>query len=206
MGFQRVEIRAEGVACRRGERLLFRDFGLTAASGTLTEIVGPNGAGKSSLLRILAGLLKAESGTVAVIADGRALGRDDEPPSSLMHYLGHLDALKNPMTARENLVFAARWFGAAHGPDAALERVGLAAQGELPVGYLSAGQRRRLALGRCWMLGRPLWLLDEPTAALDTAGRALAADLIGAHLAAGGTALAATHEPILAGAAQASVA
>ena len=206
MGFQRVEIRAEGVACRRGERLLFRDFGLTAACGTLTEIVGPNGAGKSSLLRILAGLLKAESGTVAVIADGRALGRDDEPPSSLMHYLGHLDALKNPMTARENLVFAARWFGAAHGPHAALERVGLAAQGELPVGYLSAGQRRRLALGRCWMLGRPLWLLDEPTAALDTAGRALAADLIGAHLAAGGTALAATHEPILAGAAQASVA
>ena len=206
MGFQRVEIRAGGIACRRGERLLFRDFGLTAASGTLTEIVGPNGAGKSSLLRILAGLLKAEAGTVAVVADGRVLGRDDEPPSGLMHYLGHLDALKNPMTARENLAFAARWFGAAHGLAAALERVGLKAPGELPVGYLSAGQRRRLALGRCWMIARPLWLLDEPTAALDAAGRALAAELIAAHLAAGGTALAATHEPILAGAAQAMIA
>lgn len=197
MGFQRVEIRAEGVACRRGERLLFRDFGLTAACGTLTEIVGPNGAGKSSLLRILAGLLKAESGTVAVIADGRALGRDDEPPSSLMHYLGHLDALKNPMTARENLVFAARWFGAAHGPDAALERVGLAAQGELPVGYLSAGQRRRLALGRCWMLGRPLWLLDEPTAALDPARAAAIAELVRRLAGEGLTMVVTTHDVAL---------
>ena len=125
------------------------------------------------------------------------------PDRSLRH------ADRNRRAERGGQEFAAahpRRFGAAHGPDAALERVGLAAQGELPVGYLSAGQRRRLALGRCWMLGRPLWLLDEPTAALDTAGRALAADLIGAHLAAGGTALAATHEPILAGAAQASVA
>lgn len=192
-----MEIRAEGLACRRGERLLFRGLRFAAQPGRLTEITGPNGAGKSSLLRILAGLMKPEAGTIQLLRDGAALTRDDEPPAAFIHFLGHQDALKSQMTALETLDFAARWAGAVQTPDAALTRLGLAAQADLPVGVLSAGQKRRLALARCWMGGRPLWLLDEPTASLDAAGKALAAALIADHLTAGGTVAAATHEPIL---------
>ena len=197
MALDAVEIRAEGLACRRGERLLFEGVGLSAGPGALLEIVGTNGSGKTSLLRILAGLLKAEAGSVTLLNKGRALTREDEPPATFFHYLGHHDALKSQMSVRENLAFAAAWFGAAYGVDDALAGLGLSAQADLPVAYLSAGQRRRVALARCWMTARPLWLLDEPTASLDANGRTLVAGLIKAHLDAGGTVLTATHEPIL---------
>jgi heme exporter protein A len=150
--------------------------------------------------------MRPEAGHVTLLRDGQALTRDDEPPSAFFHFLGHQDALKSQMTALEALAFAARWSGAAHDPETALTRLGLAAQADLPVGVLSAGQKRRLALARCWMGGRALWLLDEPTASLDSAGKALVAALIAGHLGAGGTVVAATHEPILADAAQVAVA
>jgi heme exporter protein A len=200
-----IEIRVENLTCRRGERLLFAGLSHVAHSGRLIEVVGPNGTGKTSFLRILAGLLKAEAGEVTYLRDGQPLG-EDEPPSSLIHYAGHLDALKTQMTVRENLGFAASYFSASGDQDAALKRVGLWAQGDLPVAYLSAGQRRRLALARCALIARPVWLLDEPLAALDEPGRRLVTDVIGAHLAVGGLVLAATHEPIAADAERLSIA
>ncbi len=187
-----VEVTGEGLSCRRGDRLLFTELSLRAPPGALTTLTGPNGSGKTSLLRIIAGLLKPEAGAVTL---SRA-GATDEDPAGLLHYLGHHDALKAQMTARENLAFAARWHGAVHDAGAALERMGLTRQADLPVGYFSAGQRRRAAFARCWMIGRPVWLLDEPTAALDAAGRAAMLELIAAHVAAGGTVIAATHEPL----------
>lgn len=195
-----IEVKGEALSCRRGDRLLFEDLSLTARPGTLTAITGPNGTGKTSLLRILAGLLKPEAGRVVF-----AGAADAAEPADLVHYLGHHDALKSQLTARENLDFAARWHGAAHGVDEALAQLGLKRQADLPVGYFSAGQRRRAALARCWMTGRPVWLLDEPTASLDAAGRALVIELIGAHVAAGGTAIAATHETLIDGAAEVGV-
>lgn len=191
---QGVAIEGVGLACRRGERLLFEGLSFQARPG-LTEIVGPNGAGKTSLLRILAGLMKPFAGRVAVTLGGAALP-DELPPARLLHLSSHADSLKTQMTARENLGFAAAWFGAVHGTGAALDRLGLMRQADLPVGLLSAGQRRRLALARCWMLGRPLWLLDEPIASLDAAGRTLVADLLAGHIADGGTVVAATHDPL----------
>ncbi|MFT3810663.1 MAG: heme ABC exporter ATP-binding protein CcmA [Micropepsaceae bacterium] len=196
-----VKVTGEGLSCRRGDRLLFCGLSFEAAPGSLSAVTGPNGSGKTSLLRMIAGLLKPEAGTLRVAEAGR-----DEVAADLLHYLGHHDALKSQMTARENLVFAARWFGAGRAPGDALERLGLSRQADLPVGYFSAGQRKRTALARCWMLGRPLWLLDEPTAALDAAGRALVIELIAAHAAGGGTVIAATHEPLGAGAAEIAVA
>ena len=194
-----IEIRVENLACRRGERLLFSGLSLIARSGQMIEVTGANGTGKTSFLRILAGLLKAEAGTVSVLRNGKPAG-EDEPSAALLHYAGHLDALKSQMTAQENLAFAASYFAAPGDQAACLQRMGLAAQADLPVAYLSAGQRRRLALARCALLARPVWLLDEPTAALDAAGRLLVADLISGHLASGGLVIAATHEPILAAA------
>lgn len=198
-----VEVNGEGLSCRRGDRLLFENLSLSAKPGTLTAITGPNGSGKTSLLRIIAGLLKPEAGTLSVTRVGAG---DEDDPADLLHYLGHHDALKSQLTARENLAFAARWQGAAHEAGDALARLGLKAQADLPVGYFSAGQRRRAAFARCFMVGRPLWLLDEPTAALDSAGRRVVIDLIAAHVAAGGTAIAATHEELIPGAAELRVA
>lgn len=199
-----VSVQGDGLSCRRGDRLLFEGLSLAARPGTLTVIVGPNGSGKTSLLRMIAGLLKPEAGRIAMARSGER--PEDEEPGALLHYLGHQDALKNQMTARENLAFAARWHGARGDPGAALGRLGLAGQADLPVGYFSAGQRRRAAFARCWMIGRPLWLLDEPTAALDAAGRTLVVELISAHVAAGGTVIAATHEALAQGAAEISLA
>lgn len=124
MALDAVEIRADGLSCRRGERRLFQGIALAAVPGRLLEIAGANGAGKTSLLRILAGLLKPEAGGVTLLRSGRALTRDDDPPAAFLHYLGHQDALKAQLTAQENLAFAAAWFGARETPAAALARLG----------------------------------------------------------------------------------
>ncbi len=192
-----MKLEADGLACRRGERVLFRDLRFAVSSGAMIEVTGANGAGKSSLLRMLAGLMQAEAGTITYSLNGKALTKDDEPSHNLIHYLGHFDGLKTQMTPLENLGFAARYFGGQTSAETALARVGLSAQAELPVGYLSAGQRRRLSLARCLVLARPLWLLDEPASALDDAGKKLVGEIIAAHVAGGGIVLAATHERLV---------
>ncbi|MCC6917933.1 MAG: heme ABC exporter ATP-binding protein CcmA [Alphaproteobacteria bacterium] len=188
-----ITLDARDLACRRGERVLFSGLSFSAGPG-LTEIVGPNGAGKTSLLRILSGVMASAAGRVQM-SRGEVL-LEAGSYAAVLHYMAHADALKPQMTARENLAFAAAWFGAGMSPEAALERLRLSRQSHLPVAYLSAGQRRRLALARCYMLARPLWLLDEPVASLDAAGRALVAELVAGHVMGGGTVVAATHDAL----------
>jgi heme exporter protein A len=185
---------AEKLACARGERRLFDGLSFKLKAGQALSVEGPNGAGKTSLLRLIAGFLSPASGRI-VIRENDKDSDDAEARGKSVGWLGHHDGLKPQLTVVEQLDFYARLYRAV--PDAAvLEQVGLARQAELPCRYLSAGQRRRLALARLIVSRRPLWLLDEPFAALDTAGQALVAHLMAMHCGQGGIIIAATHDPL----------
>ena len=183
---------ADSLACRRSSRVVFDSLTFEAEAGEALAIVGPNGAGKSTLLRVIAGLLPVLAGRV-----GLDPAPEDTPLAELYHYVGHRDALKPALTPREQLAFwQAMLGGAALPPDEALAMVGLTHAAELPSGYLSAGQRRRLAFARLIVSHRPVWLLDEPQSALDAKSRARLAEIMANHLAGGGIILAATHDPL----------
>ena len=180
------------LAAERGGRLVFAGLSFMVRSGEILEIVGPNGAGKSTLLRVLAGLLTPRQG--GIVLEPPAADDSDAPLAERIHYLGHADALKPALTASENLCFAQALGGKpASAPSEALVRFGLPHVADLPCAYLSAGQRRRVALARLLVSVRPLWLLDEPATALDPPSQALLAGLMRDHLAAGGLILAVTH-------------
>lgn len=188
---------ATDLACIRGGRQVFVGLSFTIVAGQALVVLGPNGVGKSSLLRLAAGLVRLAAGTLSLE------GADPELTiAEQAHYLGHQDALKPALTVRENLTFWAQLLGTRE-PETmpAIEAVGLGALAGLPAGYLSAGQRRRLSIARLIAIKRPIWLLDEPTTALDTSAQAVLANLMAEHLAAGGLILAAAHGPIGLGAA-----
>jgi len=191
-------LQAESLACERGGRLLFKSLEFALAPGTLLRVVGPNGAGKTSLLRILCGLARPAAGRVLWSGeDAHALG---EEYSRRLLYLGHLSAIKEDLTPRENLRFALRLAGLESPPaalDDALAQLGLAGREDVPARYLSQGQKRRAALARLALSqALPLWILDEPLAALDVAAIDTVLALVGAHLADGGIAVLTTHQEI----------
>ncbi|MGA7384561.1 MAG: heme ABC exporter ATP-binding protein CcmA [Methylocella sp.] len=186
-----MRLSASRLTVERGGRIIFANlsFGLDAG-GSLT-VTGPNGAGKSTLLRALAGLLPLSGGTISCtpVAGGGTLAEH-------AHYIGHADALKGLLTVAENLEFLAAILDAGDGGmpvETALAEFGLSHAANLPVTYLSAGQKRRAALAKLLVVKRPVWLLDEPSTALDAASQALMAELMAAHLAQGGMIIAATH-------------
>lgn len=183
-----MRLTAEGLTCIRGGRQLFRELSFTLASGELVLVTGPNGAGKSSLLRLVAGLLRSAEGRIDLQAGG------DRPIAEAFHYIGHLDGVKPALSVAENLEFIRAFFGGATEAKDVLARVGLSALAAVAAMDLSAGQRRRLALARLVVAPRPIWLLDEPTTALDYAGRSSLTELIAAHRSRGGMAILATHE------------
>lgn len=188
----RVRLEACGLMIRRGYRLLFEALDLDLHSGEVLQLSGPNGAGKSTLMRVLAGFSHPDAGSIR----WQGLGEDEEA-ATLIHYHGHREGLREALTPAENLSFAAGILGGeAIRIPAALERLGAGALADLPVQALSAGQRRRVALARLLVAPRPVWLLDEPLAALDVAGQALVGALIADHAAAGGMAIVATHQPL----------
>ncbi len=192
-----MRLLAEGLSARRGEDLIFNDISFALDAGEALLVTGPNGSGKSTLLRVLAGLLTAETGRLKLEGGPPEL----QHPSELSHYLGHRNAMKRELTVAENLSFWKRFLGDSFGGagweiGAAAEAVGLPGITHLPFGYLSAGQQRRMAMAKLLVAYRPIWILDEPTAALDAAADTLFAGLVNAHLQQGGIVVAATHQPL----------
>ena len=186
-----MRLSVEDLACRRSGRRIFSGLSFAIGPGEAITVTGRNGAGKSSLLAILSGRLRPDSGRLTVHDMGEAALPE------CLHAVGHRDGLKSSLTAAENLAFAQSLLGTKRlSPRAALDRLGLAHALDLPVAYLSAGQRRRVALARLLVCARPLWLLDEPTAALDTASQGVLAGLMAEHRAAGGLVIAATHQAL----------
>ncbi|RUM20891.1 heme ABC exporter ATP-binding protein CcmA [Rhizobium phaseoli] len=193
-----MHLTAENLAARRGDDLIFVNLSFHLAAGEALVLTGRNGSGKSTLLRVVAGLLRPEKGTVVFHGDSSREGRH---PGEVSHYLGHRNAMKNELTVAENLDFWRTFLdeteaSAGLSLEEAAEAVGLSGITHLPFGYLSAGQQRRFAFAKLLVAHRPVWILDEPTAALDASADRLFAGLIETHLAKGGILLAATHQPL----------
>ena len=189
-------LRGEGLHLWRGDRHILRDVSLELRSGEVLQLTGSNGAGKTTLLRTLSGLVYPEEGRV--LWAGEDIRKDLRAYHAQLAYVGHEPPLKTDLTPRENLRY---WIGVrqrltASDIDRALDEVGADEWRERAVRTLSAGQRRRVALAGLKLLAAPLWLLDEPTTNLDTAGQELVGRLIEAHAARGGMVIAAVHHEL----------
>lgn len=188
----RTGLSVEGLAVERGGQRVLDDLSFSVAAGEALLLTGPNGAGKTTLLKTIAGFLSPVSGLIRLTA---AAG--EQPLAEQTHYVGHRNGVRGTLTVEENARFWAGYLGgSADGVVAALDRFGIASLAAIPTGYLSAGQRRRLALARLLLVSRPLWLLDEPSSSLDARSTAVLAGVLDEHVAAGGIVVAATHLPL----------
>ena len=186
---------AINLQCVRGSRTLFSGLGFGLQAGELLRVAGANGSGKTSLLRIVCGLLAPAEGEVRW--HGEAIARLREEFWRSLVYIGHASAVKDDLTALENLVIACTLAGVETDKGragAALRHLGLAGCEHLPAGVLSQGQRRRVVLARLVLSDRlPLWVLDEPLAALDGAAMDCIQQLVAGQLARGGAVIYSTH-------------
>ena len=176
----------DALACERGGRLLFEDLSFSLNEGDALIVEGPNGSGKSSLLRIIAGLLAPTSGRV--VWRGLDTRKEPQPWRQEMVFLGHLNAVKSTLTVRENLAFLQ-----CDDLPGLRESLNLDGLDPLPAAMLSAGQMRRLALARVAARPGGCWILDEPSANLDSDSTARLDALIAGHRARGGVVVLAAH-------------
>jgi heme exporter protein A len=183
----------EGLACRRGGRLVFADLAFHVAPGGAIVLRGPNGSGKTTLLRLLAGLAHPVAGRL--LWNGAPID-DVEAHAARLRFVGHLDAVKPAFTVTENLAFWASLWREERDDGAiarAMDMLDLGHLSGFPARHLSAGQRHRLALARLLVAPAALWLLDEPGNALDEKSLAALSRAIAAHRSVGGMVIVASH-------------
>jgi heme exporter protein A len=182
-----------GLVCQRGGRLVFAGVTFAVEAGGALLLTGPNGSGKSSLLRMLAGLHAPAGGEIRI--DDADVRDDPDAWRRTIAFVGHHDPVKPVMTVREHLGF---WAAVTGGGDveAALDAFDLAFLADTPGRFLSAGQRRRANLARLMVAAAPIWLLDEPSTALDSSSTGLLEEAMAAHRAAGGIIVASSHIPL----------
>lgn len=189
--FQGVALRADGLAVMRGDKTLFENVSLHIDSPELIWVTGPNGIGKSTLLRVCAGILRQDAGQIGWQIDGRTATASDcisfQPPQGYA---------KRGLTLLEDFEFWSRMNSHRQSADFILDIAGITAHKSTLTQNLSTGQKRRLGLARLLADQKPIWILDEPMAGLDADGRSLVANIMQAHIARGGVALIASHNPI----------
>ena len=180
-----VTLTVSNLSARRGGRTIFEGLSFELQNGQSMAVVGPNGSGKSTLLRVLAGLLRSETGTVQI----------NSYNTQEICFSGHRDGLKGALTVHENLTFWANLYSAAENAvETAISLMALEAVLDMPADMLSAGWRRRAGLARLALGTASIWMLDEPYTALDTENITRIDNLLSAHVENGGIALLATHK------------
>lgn len=192
----RPRLEARGLGIDRGDTRLFSDLDLAVETGQAVQIEGANGCGKTTLLRVLCGLTEYDEGEV--LWCGETIREAFADFAAEVCYIGHAAGVKEELTPIENLEMA-RALGPSRDlePEEVLERVGLSYEQEtVPCRKLSAGQRRRVALGRLLLRDARLWVLDEPFTALDRAGRSMVEGMLQEHVTAGGMAILTTHHAV----------
>lgn len=196
-GLSYTGLSCAGLSCIRGDRRLFSGLDFRLGSGDWLQIEGENGAGKTSLLRMVAGLLAAESGVISW--HSRPVSENRDAFNADLLYLGHAAAIKDDLTPLENLRINAAIVGQPITTEAAVDAltsIGLLGRASLPCRFLSQGQKRRVALARLLLTPARLWILDEPFVALDAAAVTMLCAIIDRHLNDGGMALLTSHQPI----------
>lgn len=187
----------KNLAAQKGERLLFENIEFELSGGQSLLLKGPNGSGKTTLLHLLAGAEQADNGQINVYTAKSGKQPRHDGVIGISHFITHQDALKKNLTVYENLSFWTDYMGGdTHRIDSALRTVGLEPMPHILAARLSAGQKKRLMLARLLTVSHPLWLLDEPSVALDDDGQQLLAKLMQEHVSAGGIVIASTHLPL----------
>lgn len=194
---QTVLLSVKNLQCVRSERCLFSNLNFELAAGQVKLLEGRNGSGKTSLLRILCGLSLAEEGEV--LWQGQNIRHEREDYLKEVLYIGHLASIKGEFSALENLSLITRLAEVPRTEAeifSALEKFGLRGFEEIPTHYLSAGQKRRVALAKLLLLNAKLWILDEPLTALDVHGVEFIEGLVAEHAKAGGAVIMTTHQAV----------
>lgn len=193
-----LSLKADALELERGERLLFKGLTFEAPSGTLVRLAGANGTGKTSLLRLLTGLMQPDAGTITY--RGKSIRSLREDYYRDLVYIGHMNGVKDDLSAKENVRIAARMGNIVAKDEElveALSKVGLADFIDHTTGELSQGQRRRVALARLFVSkSKPVWILDEPFTALDVASVANLAQTVAEHVREGAIVIYTTHQEV----------